>query len=50
MCALLTFCSNASVVGGSDLSSGAFVNFGLAILFDHTSIHACDILSPSFEP
>lgn len=47
MCALRTFCSNAS---GSDLSSGAFESFGFAILRDHTSIRACDILPLFLEP
>ncbi len=39
----LSFCSNASVVGGSVLSSGAFESLGLAILRDHASIRACDM-------
>ena len=50
MCALRKCSSNASLVGGRDFKSGAFVNFGLAIFLDETSARTSDIFTPFLQP
>ena len=49
-CARLTFCSNASDVGGRDFSFGAPVTFLLDVLPIHTSYLVADILSLLAHP